>query len=160
MSSATTSTAAETIRSEAGVLRADPSAAMTALPAQLARQVLHSHAQNLSELRLQLKPEELGSIDLKLRVDGDRVHVAMVTAQPGVRELLETQLPQLRQMLEQGGLQLGDVDVTQRDANTPDEQRPHNSVDADDRQAQPGNDALSGRGERPRSPHGLIDAFV
>ncbi len=148
------------LRAEGGILRTDSSPALSALPAQLARQVMHSHAQNISELRLQLKPEELGSIDLKLRVDGDRVHVAMVTGQSGVRELLEAQLPQLRQMLEQGGLQLGDVDVSQKDANSPGNQFAQSPAAREEQPGQQGIDVGQEASGQAKPADGLIDAFV
>ncbi len=96
-----------------GVLTRAEATGSEQLSLALARQVLSMSAQSLSQLRVQLNPEELGHLDIRLRVDGERVHVAIVTQQTTARDLLEVQLPQLRQLLEDGGLELGDVDVRQ-----------------------------------------------
>ncbi|MFN4262327.1 MAG: flagellar hook-length control protein FliK [Thioalkalivibrionaceae bacterium] len=68
----------------------------------------------MAEVRLH--PPQLGSIDLKVHVEGDRVHVQFLTTQPVTRDLLETHLPRLRDTLEQGGLMLGDTSVGYREA--------------------------------------------
>ena len=156
----TTTASVETTRPESSVLRAEPSVQSAQIPAQLARHILQSHTQNLSELRMQLKPEELGQLDLKLRVEGERVHVVIVTQQPGVRELLESQLPQLRSLLQEGGFQLGDVDVRQdggRSGDSPAEQTPDGASLAADL---PDEINGSARADNRGDSSGLIDAFV
>ena len=155
-----TSNGSDAIRVDSAIVRGESAAALAQLPAALARQVLRSHAQNVSELRLQLKPEELGSLELKLRVDGDRVHVAMLTAQPGVKELLEAQLPQLRQLLEQGGLQLGDVDVAQRDTDGNTSRHDEQITSRDGARSVDIESHAESAASPRHQPKGLIDAFV
>lgn len=155
-----TSASAETTRPESAGLRAEASVQSAQIPAQLARQILHSHTQNLSELRMQLKPEELGQLDLKLRVEGERVHVAIVTQQPGVRELLEAQLPQLRSLLQEGGFQLGDVDVRQQGGKSGDQSAAETPerLGAVADQADEAN--VPSRTHNPGNSSGIIDAFA
>jgi flagellar hook-length control protein FliK len=118
---------ADSVRSESAGLRPDAPASAVQLSGEVARQIFQAHNRNLSHLRMQLNPEELGQLDLRMRVDGDRVHVAIVAQHAVARDLLESQLPQLRALLQEGGFELGDVDVRHqggggRDGYSPDSQ--------------------------------------
>ena len=63
---------------------------------------------------LQVSPDHLGPIEVRLQLDGARVHAEFYSAQPEVRHALEASLPRLRELLGQQGLQLGQADVGQR----------------------------------------------
>ena len=56
---------------------------------------------------LQVSPDHLGPIEVRLQIDGARVHAEFFSAQPEVRHALESSLPRLRDLLGQQGLQLG-----------------------------------------------------
>lgn len=81
----------------------------TQVTAQIARQI--QQGMGSSNLHIKLNPSELGQVDVQLRMDGDRVHVAITTHQSATRDLIESHLSSLRTALENGGLSLGDVDV-------------------------------------------------
>jgi flagellar hook-length control protein FliK len=63
---------------------------------------------------MQVSPDHLGPIEVRLQLDGARVHAEFYSAQPEVRHALEASLPRLRDLLGQQGLQLGQADVGQR----------------------------------------------
>jgi len=63
---------------------------------------------------MQVSPDHLGPIEVRLQLDGARVHAEFYSAQPEVRHALEASLPRLRDLLGQQGLQLGHADVGQR----------------------------------------------
>lgn len=67
--------------------------------------------ENVQEARIRLNPREMGVIDIRIQVDGDRAHLQFVSAQANVREALDAALPRLREMFAEGGLSLGDVSV-------------------------------------------------
>lgn len=69
------------------------------------------------EVRLRLSPEGLGPVEIRLQLDGDRVDLAMHASLAETRQALEQALPKLREMLAQGGLQLGQADVGQQPAH-------------------------------------------
>lgn len=69
------------------------------------------------EVRLRLSPEGLGPVEIRLHLDGDRVDLAMHASLAETRQALEQALPKLREMLAQGGLQLGQADVGQHPAH-------------------------------------------
>ncbi len=62
--------------------------------------------------QLQLKPPELGSVDIKVQMEGDRAHISFTAASATARDALETALPRLRELLTGQGLNLGNVDIS------------------------------------------------
>ncbi|REG82936.1 flagellar hook-length control protein FliK [Marinomonas pollencensis] len=70
---------------------------------------------------IKLDPPELGSLTVKVSVDSDNnnAQVSFVAATPQARDLLESQIGRLRDMLAQQGMDLGNVDVgvSQQDAS-------------------------------------------
>ena len=68
----------------------------------------------LGHAQLRVTPDHLGPIDVRLQLDGARVHAEFSSAQPEVRQALEASLPRLREMLGQHGLELAQADVGQR----------------------------------------------
>ncbi|MDR0182934.1 flagellar hook-length control protein FliK [Lysobacter arvi] len=72
--------------------------------------------QKIGHAEIRVTPDHLGAIDVRLQLDGNRVNAEFHSAQPEVRHALESSLPRLRDMLGQQGLQLGQADVGQRQA--------------------------------------------
>jgi len=73
--------------------------------------------QKIGHAHIRITPHDMGQIDVKLQLDGDRVHATFSSAHAEVRSALENSLPRLREMLGEQGLQLAQADVgQQRDA--------------------------------------------
>jgi flagellar hook-length control protein FliK len=69
----------------------------------------------VKEARLSLNPEHLGQIDVKITLHANGQLVAQLTADSTAgRQLLESQLPQLRQTLQNQGLQVERLEVAQQ----------------------------------------------
>jgi flagellar hook-length control protein FliK len=83
------------------------------LPVQLAQRVMQSAAQNLSNFRIQLQPLELGQLDIQFKVNAEQLDLTFTAQQGATRELIESYLPNLRQLLSDNGIQLGDVEIRQ-----------------------------------------------
>lgn len=69
---------------------------------------------------IRLDPPELGSLTVKVSVDSDsNTQINFVAATPQARDMLESQMGRLREMLAQQGMDLSraDVDVSQQDAS-------------------------------------------
>jgi flagellar hook-length control protein FliK len=64
------------------------------------------------EFRMRLDPPELGRVHVRLLADGDAVRGQVVVADEAVRQVVESQLPELRQRLEAAGLSVGRFDVS------------------------------------------------
>jgi flagellar hook-length control protein FliK len=67
--------------------------------------------QKIGHAHIKISPGDLGMVEVRLRLDGDRVHADFSSAQPDVRQALENSLPKLRDMLGQHGFQLAQADV-------------------------------------------------
>lgn len=72
--------------------------------------------QNVQGAELKLNPPQLGPLEVRISMDGDRAHVQFVTHHPATREALDAAIPRLREMLAGNGVDLGNVDVSQRQA--------------------------------------------
>lgn len=66
---------------------------------------------------LRLDPPQLGSLGVRVRVEGDQASVLFTSGQAAVREALEAAIPRLRELFAEAGLQLGDVDVGSGDGS-------------------------------------------
>lgn len=67
--------------------------------------------QGSSEARLQLKPPELGQVDIRIEVDGKEARVHLTAQQAQTREALEQLLPRLRESLAGQGVELSEAHV-------------------------------------------------
>jgi len=65
----------------------------------------------LAEMRLQLQPEDLGEIELRVRTSEGVVRGEMLVHNPEVKHLLDAQLDRLRAALGQQGLELGGFEI-------------------------------------------------
>lgn len=73
--------------------------------------------QKIGHAHIRVTPNELGPVEVKLQLDGDRVHASFSSAHAEVRQALENGLPRLREMLGEQGLQLAHADVGQQSAH-------------------------------------------
>lgn len=67
--------------------------------------------QKLGEARIKLNPPELGALDIKISMVEEKAYVQMTASQSAARELLESALPRLRELLTAGGLELANATV-------------------------------------------------
>lgn len=70
--------------------------------------------QKIGHAHIRISPDHMGQIEVKLQMDGDRVHASFTAANADVRHALESSLPRLREMLGEQGLQLSHADVGQQ----------------------------------------------
>lgn len=63
---------------------------------------------------LQLHPAELGSIDVRITTENDQASVVFFAANRTARELLEAELPRLRELFSQAGVELTQADVSEQ----------------------------------------------
>lgn len=94
------------------------------------------------ELVLELRPEVLGGMEIRVRVEAGRVHAVLAVQQPEVRAALEAQVVVLRQALADRGLRVGEVVVA-------DARRPHGGDAGDGRGGGQGGEGAQG-GSRGR----------
>jgi len=63
---------------------------------------------------LQLNPQELGPVEVRISVNNDQANIHFTSHHPAARDSLEASLQRLREMLENNGLTLVDVDISDR----------------------------------------------
>ncbi|MFY0641844.1 MAG: flagellar hook-length control protein FliK [Bermanella sp.] len=81
---------------------------------QVAKRISIMASESVQSARIQLDPPELGSLEIKVKVQHDQVSVAFGSNNQTVRDALETQTPRLRELLEQQGVNLSDVNVSEQ----------------------------------------------
>lgn len=83
---------------------------------RLAEQVKWTLQAGLESAELKLHPPSLGTLDVRVTMEGDKASVQFVSPHPVVREVLEAALPRLREALAQDGVALADVSVSEHRA--------------------------------------------
>lgn len=90
--------------------------AVSTEPAPIFQQIA-DHLERLVRLpgedsvRIQMDPPELGALDITVRVQGNEVQAQVSAEQDWTRRMIEQTIEQLRQMMEEQGLQLTQFDV-------------------------------------------------
>ncbi|MCG8276520.1 flagellar hook-length control protein FliK [Stenotrophomonas sp. NLF4-10] len=116
--------------------------------------------QKIGHAHIRVTPNDLGPVEVRLQLEGDRVHASFTSAHADVRHALENSLPKLREMLGEQGMQLAHADVGQHSdprANGGDGQAGAGGGDAET--GAPGTElpAITAHGIRLR---GLLDAYA
>lgn len=104
-----TATQAATTQTQMAPLNLGQNAWETNLGSRLQMMV----GQNVQTAEIRLDPPELGALDIKIKVTNDVASVNISSPHTQVREALESAVPKLREMFEETGLSLGDVNVRQ-----------------------------------------------
>ena len=98
---------------EAGRGRPSPSVPVTVRQVvdQIVQKVELEMKGEYGEIRLQLKPEHLGELEIKIATNNGVVSAAFLAESKTVKGLIEAGLPHLKQQLMQQGLNIQDVSV-------------------------------------------------
>lgn len=85
-----------------------------------------------ADTRIRLAPEHLGTVDVSIRRDGDRMQVHFTAENPATRQLLADAAPRLAELAEARGLKLGQssVDSGSSDSRGQPQQQPQPSTPA------------------------------
>jgi hypothetical protein len=130
------SLAAGTVRqvAAAATARAQARGAEPAIPVQgqdvvdqLVRSLTYQVKENVSSLRVVLKPESLGEVVLHVRMENGGLTAQFDVSNPQTRTVLEANLPGLRQELSTEGIHLQRIDIgsyDQASSRTPDKEPP------------------------------------
>ncbi|PKG39852.1 flagellar hook-length control protein FliK [Psychromonas sp. Urea-02u-13] len=93
--------------------------------AMVGERILMMLSQGKQEVTIRLDPSELGTMHIKLQVQQDQLQVAIQTQVGQSREIIEQNLPRLREQLAQQGINLAEASVEQQS-----NQQQSNSQDA------------------------------
>lgn len=78
----------------------------------LGQQILMFSRNGQQTAELHLHPQDLGSIQISLKLDNDQAQLSMVSSHSQVRAALEAAIPQLRTSLAESGINLGQSSVS------------------------------------------------
>lgn len=104
--------------------------------------VLWLAAQNVSAAEIRLDPPELGPMQVKVSITNDQASVTFTSHNPMVRDALDQQLNRLRDMFSEQGLNLVNVDVSdksfaQQERDREEANKSRGNVDVDDEELMP-----------------------
>ncbi|MCG8670921.1 MAG: flagellar hook-length control protein FliK [Pseudomonadales bacterium] len=78
---------------------------------ELGQRLMMMVGQKIQVAEIRLDPPDLGPMEVKVRMQHEQANVVFSTQHTAVKDALEQALPRLKEMFEQNGLSLGDVDV-------------------------------------------------
>ncbi|CCG86990.1 flagellar hook-length control protein FliK [Erwinia piriflorinigrans] len=78
----------------------------------LGQQILMFSRNGLQTAELRLHPQDLGSIQISLKLDNDQAQLSLVSHHSQVRDALEAAIPQLRASMAESGINLGQSNVS------------------------------------------------
>ncbi|TWD41718.1 flagellar hook-length control protein FliK [Pantoea sp. SJZ147] len=78
----------------------------------LSQQIVMFSRNGQQNAELRLHPEDLGAIQISLKLNNDQAQLSMVSSHSHVRAALEAALPQLRSALAESGINLGESQVS------------------------------------------------
>jgi len=70
-----------------------------------------------SEIKVQLSPPELGTIKLEFKVEDDVLETKIVVERSSVKDLIEKDIPKLRDLIANADIDVGKLDVSLQDNN-------------------------------------------
>jgi len=80
---------------------------------ELGEQIAWMGSGDVKEARIKLHPEELGSMDVRVNMDGGKVNIAIIAQHPAAVHAVQQTLSQLDTLLAHHGLSLGQTNVGQ-----------------------------------------------
>jgi flagellar hook-length control protein FliK len=125
---------------------------------QLSHRIRWMSSANISTAELKLHPAELGTIEIKITTEDDQTKISFVASSTLAKDAIESSLPKLRDMLNGGGLQLSQSDVSHRNSKEGDHSGASSSSDGDEKQL----DTLADENSFTIQSHGSsrIDHYV
>lgn len=125
---------------------------------ELGQRLVMMVSSKLKSAEIHLNPKDLGPVEVRIRMHEDKAHVVFTSQVVQTREALEQAVPRLREMLDQNGVALGNVNVQDQGAQY---SRQQQGQTAGTRQ-EPGTDTDDSRVATTivRREQGLVDYYA
>lgn len=140
-----------------------PSVGTTAWSQALGDKIVWMAAGAQQSASLTLNPPNLGPLQIVLHVSNDQATASFFSAQPEVRQALESAFPRLREMMNEAGIQLGQATVsadTPRQNDTPGQQTQRVALPFNGSNDAVADDISTAHLPVQQSGRGLIDTFA
>jgi len=112
---------------------------------------------HIGSAQITVSPRSMGSIDVRLTLDGERVRAAFASQNAEVRTAIEAHMPRLRELLAASGFTLTDAQVGGGNQHAP---APVVRDDADLEPVQSVSEAVAPAHRSPATGSGLVDEFA
>jgi flagellar hook-length control protein FliK len=86
--------------------------------AMLGERILMMFNQGKQEVNIRLDPAELGSMHVKIQMQNDQMQLSVQTQMGQSRDIIEQNLPRLREQLAQQGITLGEANIEQHNSRS------------------------------------------
>ncbi|GEM_PF-2796703 len=83
-------------------------------PGQLNDSVRYMINSRMQSAEIRIDPPELGSMQIKVSMNGDQASVSIVVQNQQAKDVLDQSVPKLKELLEQQGIQLGESSVSEQ----------------------------------------------
>lgn len=93
----------------------------------MGERVMMMISQGKQEVQIRLDPAELGSMFIKVQVQQDQIQLNIQTQAGLSKDIIEQNMPRLREQLAQQGIQLGDANVEQQSQQSSQQQSQQNN---------------------------------
>ncbi|NOY66333.1 MAG: hypothetical protein GXP13_02850 [Gammaproteobacteria bacterium] len=81
--------------------------------------------EGVQEAKIRLTPANLGMIEIKISVENDQAKVSFLSQSSAVRDVIEGSLPRLREMMQESGVKLENVNVGSQPNTSDNKQQSH-----------------------------------
>jgi len=124
---------------------------------------------NMQRVEIRLDPPELGNLDIRLNLSKDnQASILVHVTNPTAKEAIESAIPRLREMFEQQGLDLADVDVSQQNPQQQSEFEYYGDPESEQGEMASGmaqaneldDDTILGTTKVIHNPENLLDIFA
>lgn len=92
---------------------------------EVGQRLLMMVSSKIKSAEIHLNPKELGPMEVRIRMHEDKAHVVFTSQVAQTREALEQAVPRLRDMLDQNGVTLGNVNVQDHGAQHSHQRQQH-----------------------------------
>lgn len=117
---AASETAAATSKAESALRGAESQATMRSAAGdagwgeELRNRINWFNRNGIQKAELRLHPAELGSLEIRITTDNDNASIVFYSQNRAARELMEAEMPRLREMFAQTGIELSQSDVSEQ----------------------------------------------
>jgi flagellar hook-length control protein FliK len=134
-------------------------------PQQFSEKIVWMAKNDQQTAQINITPPQLGPVQITLNLNGDSANVLFASPHAEVRQVIESSLPQLREMLASAGISLGESNVG---ANLAQQNQNNQFMMANKNQSThenailPANEAVptASSGQVPKAGRGLVDLFA
>lgn len=107
---------------------------------EVGQRLLMMVSSKIKSAEIHLNPKELGPMEVRIRMHEDKAHVVFTSQVAQTREALEQAMPRLREMLDQNGVTLGNVNVQDHGAQHSHQRQQHDQHAGGNAHGQPADD--------------------